>query len=121
MQTPAMNSTAKPTSEGKTGLEDTKSAVQLDPWEIADLLICKRGEQLISIEFATDAEFDTWVQANTVPVKDNGISGWSFDDRCRLVNYVLANGGVLDFYGQSEHSALVCGLVICLECITAWS
>lgn len=96
MQTPAMSSTSKPTNAGKTGSGVTNS-IQLDPWDIADLLICKRGEQFISIEFATDAEFDAWVQLNSVPVKENGIPGWSFDDRCRLVNHVLANSGTLQF------------------------
>jgi hypothetical protein len=97
MQTPPTNNTSKPTSEVKHGLEDTSSPLQLDPWDIAHLLICKRGEQPIDIEFATDAEFDTWVQANAIPVKDNGIVDWSFDDRCRLVNHVLARGGTLLF------------------------
>jgi hypothetical protein len=97
MQTPPTNNTSKPTSEVKHGLEDTSSLLQLDPWEIAHLLICKRDEQLIDIECATDAEFEAWVQVNAIPVKDNGIVGWSFDDRCRLVNYVLAHGHALEF------------------------
>jgi hypothetical protein len=97
MQTPAMNNTSKPINEGKTGSADTTPRLQLDPWDIADLLICKRDEQPICIEDATDAEFEAWVQSNAIPVKDNGIVGWSFDDRCRLVNHVLAQGGRLAF------------------------
>ncbi|SRR6266704_3450164 len=96
MQTQALNSTLKPTNVGKTGLDVTNS-IQLDPWDIVDLLICKRGEQLFSIEFATDAEFDTWVKSNSIPIKENGIAYWSFDDRCRLINHVLAHGGILEF------------------------
>jgi hypothetical protein len=97
MQTQATNSTPKLTIVGENGSIATKPIMELDPWEIADLLICKRGEQLISIEFATDDEFDAWVKTNSIPIKENGISGWTFDDRCRLVNYVLANGVTLEF------------------------
>ena len=96
MQTQPMNNMSKPTSEVETGLSDTKR-LQLEPWDIAELLICKRGEQLISIEFATDEEFDAWVKTNSIRVKENGITAWSFDDRCRLVNHVFAHGGVLEF------------------------
>jgi hypothetical protein len=59
--------------------------------------MCKRDEQPVSLEDATDDEFDAWVQAQAIPVKENGISGWSFDDRCRLVNYALAHGYTLTF------------------------
>lgn len=97
MQTPPTNNTSKPTNGEEPGLSDTKPLLQLDPWDIAHLVICKRDEQPINIECATEAEFDTWVEANAIPIKENGISGWSFDDRCRLVNYVLAHGGVLEF------------------------
>ena len=97
MQTPATNNTSKPTGEGKIGSANTSLKLQLDPWDIADLLICQRDEQLISIGDATDAEFEAWVQTNTIPVKENGIVGWSFDDRCRLVNHVLEQGGRLAF------------------------
>jgi hypothetical protein len=100
MPTQVMSNTPKPTSEDKTGLEDTKP-LELNPWDIADLLICKRLEQPISIEFATDNEFDTWVKMNSIRVKENGITGWTFDDRCRLVNYVLAHRGILEFVDGS--------------------
>ncbi len=96
MPTQPLNSTLKPTSEAESGLSD-RQPLELDPWEIAHLLICKREEQPIELEFATDDEFDQWVQTNSISVKDNGITGWSFDDRCRLVNFVLARGGVLEF------------------------
>ena len=60
-------------------------------------LICKRDEQPICIEDATDDEFDAWVKTHAIAVKENGIHGWSFDDRCRLVNYALAHGHALTF------------------------
>lgn len=96
MQKPRTNSTSSPMNGEESGSDDT-SSMQLDPWEIAHLLICKRDEQPINIEFATDDEFDTWIRTNSIPIKENGISGWSFDDRCRVINYVLANGHSLEF------------------------
>lgn len=96
MPTPATNNTARLTSEDRSGSNAMKP-LELDPWDIADLLICKRGEQLISIEFATDTEFDAWVRTNSVPVRENGVNFWTFDDRCRLINHVLAHGGSLEF------------------------
>lgn len=100
MPTQVMNSTSKPTNEDKNGLDATKS-LELDPWDIAELLICKRSGQFVSIEFATDDEFASWVKMNSIRVKENGITGWTFDDRCRLVNYILANGGRLEFVDGS--------------------
>ena len=97
MQTPPTNNTSKPTNEEEHGSSDTSSVLQLDPWDIAHLLICKRDEQAICIEDATDDEFDTWVQEHSIAVKANGIQGWSFDDRCRLVNYALGHGHALEF------------------------
>jgi hypothetical protein len=97
MQTPTTNNTEKPMNEDKSGSGDTNSVFELDPWDIVDLLICKRGEQLINVKDATDTEFDEWVKTNAIPVKENGITSWSFDDRCRLMNHVLGEGGVLEF------------------------
>jgi hypothetical protein len=97
MQTPPMNNTSKPTNEEEHGSSDTSKVAQLDPWDIAHLLICKRDEQPICIEDATDDEFDAWVHEHAIAVKENGIQGWSFDDRCRLVNYALAHGHALEF------------------------
>src|SRR5262245_23970918 len=97
MPTPPTNNTSKPTNEDEPGLSATKPLLQLDPWDIAHLVICKRDEQPICIELATDDEFDIWVNTNEIPVKENGIYEWSFDDRCRLVNYALAHGRTLHF------------------------
>ena len=97
MQIPPTNNTSNHINEDENGSADTNRVAQLDPWDIAHLLICKRDEQLISIEDATDGEFNAWVKTHDIAVKENGISGWSFDDRCRLVNYALAHGYTLTF------------------------
>jgi hypothetical protein len=97
MSTRPTNNTSNLTNGGESGSAGTNSALQLDPWIIAHLLICKRDEQPVNIEDATDDEFDAWVNTHDIPVKENGISGWSFDDRCRLVNYALAHGCTLTF------------------------
>src|SRR6266487_1605270 len=97
MPTQVTNNTSNPTNVAANGLPDTRAIIELDPWEIADLLISKRGEQFVSCEFATDEEFDQFVQFNSVPLKEDSIRGWSFDDRCRLINHVLGDGGMLVF------------------------
>ena len=97
MSTRPTNNTSNLIKEEGSGSADTNSRPQLDPWDIAHLQICKRDEQPVNIEDATDDEFDAWVKAHAIPVKENGITGWSFDDRCRLVNYALAHGYMLTF------------------------
>jgi hypothetical protein len=97
MSTRTTNNTSKPMSAEESGSADTNKAAQLDPWDIAHLQICKRDEQPVSIEDGTDDEFDAWVHTQAIPVKENGIRGWSFDDRCRLVNYALAHGYTFTF------------------------
>ena len=97
MSTRPTNNMSNHTSGEESGFADTNRVVQLDPWDIAHLLICTRDEEPISIELATDDEFDAWVKTHAIAVKENGISGWSFDDRCRLVNYALAHGYTLIF------------------------
>ena len=62
------------------------------------MLICKRDEQApVDVEHATDAEFQSWIESNGIPVEEGGITGWGFDDRCMVINYVLAQGGTLQF------------------------
>jgi hypothetical protein len=97
MSTRPMNNTSNHINEEESGFAGTNRVAQLDPWEIAHLLICKRDEEPISIELATDDEFDIWVKTYGISVKENGITGWSFDDRCRFVNYALAHGYTLSF------------------------
>lgn len=94
MQTPATSNTSKPMSEAGSGSTPT---IRLRPWEIAELLICKRGEQLIEVEQATDTEFQSWLDDNGIPVDDNGVEGWTFDDRCMVINYALSQGATLEF------------------------
>jgi hypothetical protein len=97
MSTPPTNNTSNRMSGEESGSADTNSVLQLDPWIVAHLQICKRDEQPVSLEDATDDEFDAWVKTHAIAVKENGIQGWSFDDRCRLVNYALAHGFTLIF------------------------
>lgn len=101
MPTPVTNSMSSPTNAGKNGLPAGRR-IELDPWDIADLLICKRGEQFVSVELATDAEFASWVRTNSIAVRENGIDYWTFDDRCRLINHVLGYGGTLEFADGSR-------------------
>jgi hypothetical protein len=109
MQTQHLSSTSKPTNVVKSGSTPTKTnnsatkkTIRLTPWKIAELLICKRDAQApVDVEHATDAEFQSWIEFNGIPVDENGIVGWNFDDRCMVINYVLAQGGTLQFVDGS--------------------
>jgi uncharacterized protein YdeI (BOF family) len=58
--------------------------------------------QAVSIEFATDAQFQAWIVSQGVPVDENGIDLWSFDDRCGVIMYALEHGIALQFAEESK-------------------
>lgn len=55
--------------------------------------------QSVRVMDATDAQFQTFVQSAGIVVEENGMSDWSFDDRCRLINHALKYGIPLPFAG----------------------
>jgi hypothetical protein len=79
------------------GSLQTKKPLRLPPWKIAELLISRRGEQFVNCEDATDEEFADWVEFNGIPVEAGEVTGWNFDDRCMVINYVLREGCTLEF------------------------
>lgn len=68
----------------------------LKPWDIAMLPVYKRFDQLITAEYATDAEFQYWTECNEIPVYDTRVGEylpvWKFDHRCYIINYALTQG-----------------------------
>ncbi len=92
--------TSSPGNEGSAGSQNTKpvkaETIRLRPWEIAEKLLLTANGQ-ISVEFASDAQFDTWVRQQGIPVDDSGIPEWSFDDRCGVIIYALTSGLALQF------------------------
>ncbi len=92
--------TSNPGNEGNAGSLNTKPVkadnIRLRPWEIAEKLLPIANGQ-ISVEFASDAQFDIWVREQGIPVDDSGIPEWSFDDRCGVIMYALASGLALQF------------------------
>ena len=91
----SMNDTLKPMKEDKHGSQDL---MELEPWDIAPLLICQRDGKLVDVEHATDAEFDTWINGHRVPVINGQWGGgWSFSDRCGVINHVRKRGIELKF------------------------
>src|SRR6266702_3446064 len=96
-----------PMSEGASGSQ--KSAV-LKPWEIAVKLLPSVNGQAVDVEHASDAEFQAWIETSGLSdlVDDDGIAEWSFDDRCRIINFALRKGRKLSFVegeNNSENSA----------------
>lgn len=68
----------------------------LDPWDIADLPIWKRNNRVVTAEYATDAEFQSWVEWNGIPL-EREFPNWLFDYRCYIVNFALTQGLTLQF------------------------
>jgi hypothetical protein len=61
------------------------------------------------VELASDAQFQAWIDSSGLSdlVDDDGIVGWSFDDRIRVINFALRQGRVLQFVEEnnSDNSA----------------
>lgn len=79
--------------------------MELKPWEIAAKLLPSESG-LVSVEQASDAEFQAWVVSSGLSdlVDDDGIPEWSFDDRCRLLNFALRKGYALKFVANENNS-----------------
>jgi hypothetical protein len=65
----------------------------------------RRGGQAVSIEQASDPEFQAWIEASGLAdlVDDDGIVEWSFDDRVRIINFALRQGRTLHFVEDLEN------------------
>lgn len=82
----------------------------MKPWEIAVKLLPSVNGQAVDVEHASDAEFQAWIETSGLSdlVDDDGIAEWSFDDRCRIINFALRKGRKLSFVegeNNSENSA----------------
>jgi hypothetical protein len=90
--------TSEPTTAPASGLEP------MEPWDIATLPISRRGSEVVDVEHATHEEFQAWIVLNRIPVKSGGIVGWSFDDRCAVINYARSKGVQLRFVESENRS-----------------
>lgn len=93
-----------PGNEGANGLPKKT----LRSWEIAaKLLPSLENGQPIRIDCASDADFQSWVEANELldMIDDNGIAAWSFDDRIRVINGAIRRGRTLQF-AETIHQAI---------------
>src|SRR5260221_593583 len=106
------SATATPMSGESVGSENMRQISQqpamrqLPPWEIAVKLLPIENGLPVSIEFATDAQFQDWIVGQGVPVDEGGIADWSFDDRCGVINHVLAHGAGLHFAGENNSETI---------------
>jgi hypothetical protein len=73
--------------DAKSGLPTFK---RLEALDILPLPICLRNGNAVDAEFATDREFTAWLNWNGVPF--NGLTIWTFDARCAVINYALEHG-----------------------------
>lgn len=72
--------------------------MELEPWDIAVLVIGRRGVTPVDVEHAYDSEFEAWIQSQGIPVDNESIGdAWSFGDRCDVINHALKQGMKLSF------------------------
>jgi hypothetical protein len=95
--------TVNPGKEDSAGLPVTKAEpMLLRPWEIAEKLLPIENEQAVSVEYASDDQFQAWILANGIPVDEDGIPEWSFDDRCGVIMHALSFGLLLTFADENN-------------------
>lgn len=70
---------------------------RLNPREIALLLL---PGTTVTVMDASDAQFQSFVATSGLKVNENGIAGWSFDDRIRTINHARKYG--LDLFGLAN-------------------
>jgi hypothetical protein len=75
---------------------------RLRPFEIATLLLPLQGGETVRVMDATDEQFQSFIKGAGVPVDDQGIAEWSFDDRCGIINHALKYGVALPFVEQNQ-------------------
>lgn len=100
-----MHETTKGTpNHTSAGVGGSQKNAALKPWEIAVKLLPSANDQTVDVEHASDADFQAWIESNglTDLVDENGIAEWSFDDRCRVINFALRSGRSLIFAGENN-------------------
>lgn len=105
---PITNDIASPGNEVEPGSLNMNNPIQqvqikeLEPWEIAEKLLPIAKGKPVSVERATDAQFQTWIAEQGIPVDDSGFPEWSFDDRCGVINHALSYGVQLQFFEEQK-------------------
>lgn len=69
----------------------------MPPWEIAVKFFHTASGKAVDVEHASDAEFQEWISSQGIPVDEDGIPEWTFEDRCGVINHVLQAGKTLRF------------------------
>ena len=88
---------SSPTNAGASGLPKA-----LKPWVIAAKFLRTASGKTVDVEHASDSDFQEFVERHKIPVDDAGIAAWSFDDRCRAINFALRKGIVLELFDADE-------------------
>ena len=65
---------------------------EMEPWDIAILPILMREGKPVDVEHSSDKEFQTWVAENNIPVDDDGITEWDFDNKIGVINHAIQHG-----------------------------
>lgn len=73
--------------DAKNGLKIFR---RLEALILLPLPICWRNGCAVDVEHASDYEFTSWLRWNGVPF--TGLTTWTFDNRCAVINYALEYG-----------------------------
>ena len=90
-------------SDVNAGLPSIPAFKRLRPWEIAVKLLPTASGEPVSVEFASDEQFQIFIAGAGIPIDEEGIVEWSFDDRCGVINHALKYGLVLPFVDALMH------------------
>lgn len=87
----------KNTTQPTESLPPHLQGLDLEPWDVAEMLLPTENAQTVSVEYASDAVFEAWIVSQGIPVDNDGITEWTFDDRYGVIIYALFNGLTLHF------------------------
>jgi hypothetical protein len=77
----------------------------LRPWQIAVKLLPSKKGPPVSVETASDEDFQRFITSAGVPIDDSGIAEWSFDDRVGVIRHAIKHGLTLPFVEPKKNSS----------------
>ena len=82
-----MQNTLEPGNDAKNG---SPAFQRLEALDILPLPICLRQGVPVDVEHTSNYEFTAWLVWNGIPF--TGLSEWTFDSKCAIINHALRNG-----------------------------
>lgn len=76
-------------------------------WEIAAKSFRTEDGRTVDVEHASDAEFQAWIQSHGIPVDEEGIPEWGFEDRIGVIRHAIRYGIELKFSEEKDFQTLL--------------